>query len=60
MSRVITFFRDVNLELKRVTWPNKEQIISATAVVIVATLIISAYLGLVDALLAKILQFVLK
>ena len=57
---VITFFRDVNLELKRVTWPNKEQIISATAVVIIATLIVSAYLGAVDALLAKILHFLLK
>ena len=60
MHRLITFLRDVNLELKRVTWPNKEQIISATMVVIVATLIVAAYLGAVDALLAKILHFVLK
>ncbi|MBN1594181.1 MAG: preprotein translocase subunit SecE [Candidatus Coatesbacteria bacterium] len=60
MSRIITFFRDVHLELKRVTWPNKDQIISATAVVIIATLIISAYLGLIDNVLALILQFVLK
>jgi len=60
MNRLITFFRDVNLELKRVTWPNKEQIISATGVVIVATVIVSAYLGAVDALLSEVLQFVLK
>ena len=54
MSRIVTFFRDVHLELKRVTWPNKEQIISATTVVIVATLLISAYLGLVDFALLEI------
>lgn len=60
MNRVIVFLRDVNLELKRVTWPNKEQVISATTVVIVATLVISAYLGLVDLVLANIIQFVLK
>ena len=60
MGRIVTFFRDVILELKRVTWPNREQIVSATAVVIVATLIISAYLGAVDSLLGRVLQFVLK
>ncbi|RLC46777.1 MAG: preprotein translocase subunit SecE [Candidatus Coatesbacteria bacterium] len=60
MNRLITFFRDVRLELKRVTWPNKDQIMSATIVVIVATLILSAYLGVVDRLFSLLLRFALK
>ena len=60
MGRLISFLRDVNLELKRVTWPNKDQIISATTVVIIMTLIISAYLGALDLVYAHLIRFVLK
>jgi len=60
MKRLITFLRDVRLELKRVTWPNKDQAMSATVVVIVATLIMSAYLGVVDKLFSMLLRFALK
>ncbi|HUT02869.1 MAG TPA: preprotein translocase subunit SecE [bacterium] len=60
MNKLITFLRDVRLELKRVTWPNKDQIMSATVVVIVATLIVSAYLGVVDKLFSVLLHFALK
>jgi len=60
MNKLITFLRDVQLELKRVTWPNKDQIMSATVVVIVATLILSAYLGVVDKLFSVLLRFALK
>ena len=60
MNKLITFLRDVRLELKRVTWPNKDQIMSATVVVIVATLILSAYLGVVDKLFSVLLRLALK
>ena len=60
MNKVVTFLRDVHLELKRVTWPNKQQTMSATMVVIVATLIVSAYLGVVDLVLARLVSFVLR
>ncbi|MCD6328584.1 preprotein translocase subunit SecE [bacterium] len=60
MGRLIVFLRNVNLELKRVTWPTKDEISSATVVVIIATLVVSAYLGVLDLLYSKILHFVLK
>jgi len=60
MARLIVFLRNVNLELKRVTWPTKDEITSATVVVIIATLVVSVYLRLLDLLYPKILHFVLK
>jgi len=60
MRKLITFLKDVNLELKRVTWPNRDQIVSATAVVIIATLIVAVYLGAVDFVLSKVLHIVLS
>ena len=38
------FFRDTNSEMKKVTWPNRNEVVGTTAVVIVATLIFAVYL----------------
>ena len=40
-------------ELKKVTWPTKQQTIRLTTVVVVTSLIIGLYIGIIDILLAK-------
>jgi len=44
----LTFLREAKAELKKVTWPGKTQIWYSTLVVIVFTLCVSVYLGLLD------------
>lgn len=46
------FVREAYAELKKVTWPTRKQIWYWTLVVIVFTLCVSLYLGLIDFLLA--------
>jgi preprotein translocase subunit SecE len=48
---VLGFLREAKAELKKVTWPGKTQIWYSTLIVIVFTLCVSLYLGIVDALL---------
>lgn len=52
MSSLMNFIREARAELKKVTWPTRRQIWYWTLVVIVFTLCVSLYLGLVDFLLA--------
>lgn len=52
MSSLMNFIREAKAELKKVTWPTRRQIWYWTLVVIVFTLCVSLYLGLVDFLLA--------
>jgi len=44
-------------ELKKVTWPTKKETFRLTAVVIIISLIIGFYIGIIDILLTKILEF---
>jgi len=44
-------------ELKKVSWPTKKETIRLTAVVIIISLIIGLYIGIIDVLLAKGLEF---
>ena len=47
----MSFLREARAELKKVTWPGKTQIWYSTLIVIAFTLIVSVYLGILDAAL---------
>ena len=43
-------------EVRRVTWPTRAEALGGTAVVVVVVLIMAVFLGVVDAILSKIVQ----
>jgi preprotein translocase subunit SecE len=47
-GRIRTFLREVRIELSKVTWPSRKELLSATAVVIVAVIIAGVYIGVFD------------
>lgn len=57
---VPTFTRDIVDELKKVSWPTRKQTVRLTIVVIGISLIIGVYIGIIDVLLAKALEFLTK
>ena len=59
MESIIKYFKDAKAELRRVTWPNKKQLWYSTLVVVIVTLAVAAYLGLVDMLLTAIFTRIL-
>jgi preprotein translocase subunit SecE len=54
------FASDIIEELKKVTWPTKKETIRLTSVVILLSLIIGIYIGIIDVLLAKGLEVLTK
>ena len=53
------FFQESWAELNKVEWPNQQQVISGTAVVIIACLIVGTYLWLNDQLWQYLVQHLL-
>ncbi len=47
---------DIIVELKKVSWPTKKETIRLTTIVIFVSLIIGLYIGIIDILLAKLLE----
>lgn len=56
----VQFLREVRVELKKVTWPGRNEIIGSTAVVIIASFAVAFFLGFVDLVLQKALGLVLR
>ena len=59
LDKTIQFLREVKIELKKVTWPSRNQTIGSTVVVILIVMIISLFLGLVDISLSNLVRVVL-
>ncbi len=51
------FFRDTNAEMKKVTWPTKNEVVGTTTVVIVATIVFALFLWGCDVLFYKAIDF---
>jgi preprotein translocase subunit SecE len=60
MEKVLDYIRESKAELKKVTWPTKQQLWYSTIGVIVVTFIVSAYLGLVDVLLTGVFSKIVR
>ena len=46
--KIAEFLKDVKLELKKVSWPDRQKTIKLTGVVILMSVLIAAFLGLLD------------
>ena len=59
LASLKSFVREAKAELKKVTWPTRRQIWYWTVIVIVFTLCVSLYLGLIDFILAWLFRMLL-
>ncbi|KXK57776.1 MAG: preprotein translocase subunit SecE [Chlorobi bacterium] len=51
---IVGFVRDVSSEMKKVSWPTKEQLQESTAVTIVVCLCVVVMVGVADFVLTKL------
>jgi preprotein translocase subunit SecE len=54
------YFNELKLEMRRVTWPSRKQVESTTGVVIFSVFAFAGYFWVVDGILSKGIQDVLK
>lgn len=59
IKKLIQYIKDSRDELKRVIWPSKKELVSHTLTVIYISLAVAIFLGIIDALLNKILEIVI-
>jgi preprotein translocase subunit SecE len=55
-DKIIGFFEDVVKEMKKVTWPTKEELKESTTVVIVVCLVIAAFTYVIDMIINQVLK----
>jgi preprotein translocase subunit SecE len=55
-DKIITFFQDVVKEMKKVTWPTKEELIESTKIVIIVCIVLSLFTYVIDMIINQALK----
>ncbi len=56
IDRAKEYFEDLKAEMKKVTWPTRQQVQATTAVVIACVFAFAAYFALVDEVLGRVIR----
>lgn len=60
IKKGIGFVQESQMELRKVKWPTKKELIASTAMVLFLVLIVAGFLGLVDLGLIKIIKNIIR
>ena len=60
IEKIVQFFREVRIEIKKISWPQRNETIASTSIVIIIVLVIGLFLGIVDVGLARIIKIILS
>ena len=58
MRAVINFFGEVKLELSRVTWPTRAEVLKLTLIVFAVSVILGIYVGSLDYIFTRVLSLI--
>lgn len=54
------FFEQSKVELKKVTWPTRQETVRTSVAVLVFSLVMALYLGVVDMILSRVVALILS
>lgn len=59
-SRASNFITEVKVEMRKVSWSTKDELIGSTIVVIVSTLLLAIFIGIADIVLSRFIGVILR
>ena len=59
-NKFVGFFNDVKLEMGKVSWSTRDELIGSTIVVIVSLAILSIFIGVCDVLLSAAVNIIMS
>lgn len=59
MTSVVQFLKEVRVELGKVAWPTRQQLITYTGIVVAMSIALAAFLGALDAVFGYLLGLVI-
>ena len=60
IERLKTYLLETKTEIKKVTWPTKQELKDSTRVVIVASFLLTVFIGVIDQVLNRIVKLIFQ
>jgi preprotein translocase subunit SecE len=59
-SRFAQFVAEVKVEMLKVSWSSRDELVGSTVIVIISTLMLGIFIGIVDIILSKFVNILLR
>jgi len=59
-GKFINFITEVKVEMQKVSWSTKDELVGSTTVVIVSTLLLAMFIGIIDIVLSRFIGLILR
>jgi len=59
-NKAAKFVTEVRTELKKVSWPTRDELVSSTAVVLVSVAILSVFVGFCDLVFSRVINMLIR
>ena len=59
-GKITNFITEVKVEMQKVSWSTKDELIGSTTVVIASTLLLAMFIGIVDIVLSRVIGIILR
>jgi len=59
-EKIKQFLKEFRVEMRKVTWPTRKEVVASTGVVLVFVFILAVYLGLADLLFSRFLRLLIS
>ena len=58
-NKAINYLKDVRLEMSKVSWPSKDELIESTVIVLILSGILSIFMFIADTILTRAVQLIM-
>ena len=58
--KIKNFVSEVGVELKKVSWSSRTELVDATKIVLISVVVLGFFISLIDFVLSKALEFIIK
>ena len=60
INRITKFITEVKVELQKVSWSDRNELIGSTGIVIISTALLAIFIGIVDVILSRFVSILLR
>lgn len=60
INRIRNYLRGVRAEFRKISWPSRAEVISLTILVLAMVIVLTIYVGALDALFSRLLQYLIR
>ena len=60
MKKIAKFFSEVVVELKKVSWSNRQEVLNSTVVVFVSSAFLAVFIWIADLALSKVIGLIIQ